>query len=202
MGEDLFLPSLGIHSQRIIMPAQLKVKDLVVGNRYNVFFVDSTIKRSMGATPDIVQSTGTFRKIVDGEAVIEKDEKDKKGNPIRGYFGDRYRFEEVPSANPERPKEFTEEQWEKACARAKRRYVPETWENPPYEGKTNPDGWRFSQCYTSALTLFPPPPEPPAGPGFRAVRALKKGAKGNPEGGRKTRTRKTKRRNRKTRRSV
>lgn len=184
------------------MPAQLKVKDLVVGNRYNVFFVDSTIKRSMGATPDIVQSTGTFRKIVDGEAVIEKDEKDKKGNPIRGYFGDRYRFEEVPSANPERPKEFTEEQWEKACARAKRRYVPETWENPPYEGKTNPDGWRFSQCYTSALTLFPPPPEPPAGPGFRAVRALKKGAKGNPEGGRKTRTRKTKRRNRKTRRSV
>ena len=70
-----------------------------MGNRYNVFFVDDPIKRSMGATPDIVQSTGTFRKIEDGEAVIEKDEKDKKGNPIKGYFGDNsYRFEEVPSA--------------------------------------------------------------------------------------------------------
>jgi len=78
------------------MPTQLKVKDLVVGNRYNVFFVDSAIKRSMGATPDIVQSTGKFTKIVDGEAVIEKDE---KGRAVIGYFGDNiYRFEEVPSA--------------------------------------------------------------------------------------------------------
>ena len=108
----------------------------------------------------------------------------------------------MPAANPERPKEFTEEQWEKACAAAKRRYRPETWENPPYAGKTEPEGWRFSQCYTSALTLFPLPPEPPAGSALRAARALKKGAKGNPEGGRKTRTRKTKRRSRKTRRSV
>jgi hypothetical protein len=81
------------------MPTQLKVKDLVVGNRYNVFFVDSAIKRSMGATPDIVQSTGKFTKIVDGEAVIEKDEKDEKGRAVIGYFGDNiYRFEEVPSA--------------------------------------------------------------------------------------------------------
>jgi hypothetical protein len=77
------------------MATELKVKDLVKGKRYNVFFVDSAIKRSMGATPNIVQSTGTFRKIVDGEAVIEKDE---KGRAVIGYFGDSYRFEEVPSA--------------------------------------------------------------------------------------------------------
>ena len=88
------------------MPAQLKVTDLVVGNRYNVFFVDSAIKRSMGATPDIVQSTGTFRKIVDGEAVIEKDD---KGRAVIGYFGDSYRFEEVPSATAEAAKEREKE---------------------------------------------------------------------------------------------
>ena len=63
----------------------------------------------------------------------------------------------MPSANPERPKEFTEEQWEKACARAKGVAGPD-WENPPYAGKTNPEGWRFSQCYMSALNLFPLPP--------------------------------------------
>ena len=73
----------------------IPIKELKEKKRYNVFFVDSAIKRSMGATPDIVQSTGTFRKIVDGEAVIEKDE---KGRAVIGYFGDSYRFEEVPSA--------------------------------------------------------------------------------------------------------
>ena len=105
----------------------------------------------------------------------------------------------MPSANPERPKEFTEDQWEQACARAKKR-AGIHWENPPYAGIDNPEGWRFSRCYTSALDMFPLPPDPPAGLGFRAVRALKKGAKGNPEGGCKTRTRKSKRRARKTRR--
>ena len=80
------------------MPAQLKVNDLVVGNRYNVFLADSQYNRNMGVKP-IPYLTGTFRKIVDGEAVIEKDEKDEKGNPIRGYFLEsNYRFEEVPSA--------------------------------------------------------------------------------------------------------
>ena len=64
----------------------------------------------------------------------------------------------MPSANPERPKEFTEDQWEQACAAAKRRYLPGTWENPPYAGIENPEGWRFSQCYMSALNLFPLPP--------------------------------------------
>jgi hypothetical protein len=98
MGKDLFLPSLGVYSERIIMPAQLKVNDLVVGNRYNVFLADSQYNRNMGVKP-IPYLTGTFRKIVDGEAVIEKDEKDEKGNPIRGYFLEsNYRFEEVPSA--------------------------------------------------------------------------------------------------------
>jgi len=97
------------------MPAQLKVTDLVVGNRYNVFFVDSAIKRSMGATPDIVQSTGTFRKIVDGEAVIEKDE---KGRAVIGYFGDNsYRFEEVPSATAEAAKEREEANANRNAAR-------------------------------------------------------------------------------------
>jgi hypothetical protein len=105
----------------------------------------------------------------------------------------------MAAPNPERPKEFTEEQWEKACVRAKGRYRPETWENPPHDGEKKPVAWRFSQCYMSALTLFPLPPEPPAGTGFRAVRALRKGAEGNPEGGRR-RTRKSKRRSRKTRR--
>ena len=61
----------------------------------------------------------------------------------------------MPAPNPERPEEFTEDQWEKACAAAKRRYRPETWENPPYAGIENPEGWRFSQCYMSALNLFP-----------------------------------------------
>jgi len=48
-----------------------------------------------------VEWTGTFTKIEDDQAVIEKDEKDKKGRPVKGYFGnDSYRFEEVapPSA--------------------------------------------------------------------------------------------------------
>ena len=101
----------------------------------------------------------------------------------------------MPPPNPKRPEEFTEDQWEQACARAKKR-AGSVWENPP----SNPEGWRFSRCYTSALDMFPLPPEPPVGPGFRAARALKKGAEGNPEKGGRRRTRKS-RRTRKTRRS-
>ena len=98
----------------------------------------------------------------------------------------------MPAPNPERPEEFTEDQWEQACARAKKRAGAEGW------GKAE-EGWRFSRCYTSALDMFPLPPEPPAGLGFRAARALKKGAEGNPEKGGRRRTRKS-RRTRKTRR--
>jgi len=61
----------------------------------------------------------------------------------------------MPAANPERPEEYTVEQWEAACTRAKKKYSPETWENPPYAGVENPDGWRFSQCYSAALRMFP-----------------------------------------------
>ena len=64
----------------------------------------------------------------------------------------------MAAPNPERPKEFTEEQWEKACVRAKR-LAGRHWENPPHDaGRENPDGWRFSQCYMRALDLFPLPP--------------------------------------------
>jgi len=54
-----------------------------------------------GLTTGGVEWTGTFTKIEDDEAVIEKDEKDKKGRPVKGYFGNgEYMFEEVapPSA--------------------------------------------------------------------------------------------------------
>ena len=61
----------------------------------------------------------------------------------------------MPAANPERPEEYTVEQWDAACTRAKKKYSPETWENPPYAGVENPDGWRFSQCYSAALRMFP-----------------------------------------------
>ena len=61
----------------------------------------------------------------------------------------------MPAANPARPEEYTAEQWDAACERAKRKYSPETWENPPYGGVDNPDGWRFSQCYMKALQMFP-----------------------------------------------
>jgi hypothetical protein len=81
------------------MPAQLKVTDLVVGNRYNVFFLETPIRKMQGVKFDVPVSTGTLQEKEDGDAVIEKDEKDKNGNPIIGYFGDNsYRFEEVPSA--------------------------------------------------------------------------------------------------------
>ena len=60
----------------------------------------------------------------------------------------------MPVAIPERPEEYTVEQWDAACAAARRKW-PTEWENPPYAGKTNPDGWRFSQCYAKALQMFP-----------------------------------------------
>jgi hypothetical protein len=51
-----------------------------------------------GVKFDVPVSTGTLQEKVDGEAVIETDEKDKKGRAVIGYFGDNsYRFEEVPS---------------------------------------------------------------------------------------------------------
>ena len=63
----------------------------------------------------------------------------------------------MPAPNPERPEEFTEDQWEKACVVAKR-VAGSNWENPPYDGAKNPDGWRFGQCYRYALEMYPPPP--------------------------------------------
>jgi hypothetical protein len=61
----------------------------------------------------------------------------------------------MPAANPARPEAYTVEQWDAACERAKRKYSDETWENPPYAGQADPDGWRFSQCYMKALQMFP-----------------------------------------------
>jgi len=63
----------------------------------------------------------------------------------------------MPAPNPKGPEEFTEDQWEKACVVAKR-LAGSNWENPPYAGKENPEGWRFSQCYSVALKMFPLPP--------------------------------------------
>lgn len=51
--------------------------------------------------------------------------------------------------------QYTVEQWEAACARAKKRYSPATWENPPYGGQTDPEGWRAGQCFSAALGMFP-----------------------------------------------
>ena len=61
----------------------------------------------------------------------------------------------MPVANPSRIEEYTVEQWEAACEKAKRRYSPETWENPPYAGQTDPEGWRRGQCFSAALRMFP-----------------------------------------------
>lgn len=66
------------------------------GKRYNVFFLETPIRKMQGVKFDVPVSTGKFTKIKDGEAAIEKDE---KGRAVIGYFGDNsYRFEEVPSA--------------------------------------------------------------------------------------------------------
>jgi hypothetical protein len=82
------------------MPTQLKVKDLVVGNRYNVFFLPNEFRDSFrkmhGLTTGAVEWTGTFTEIEDDEAIIVKDEKDRRGRQVKGYFGDdNYGFEEV-----------------------------------------------------------------------------------------------------------
>jgi hypothetical protein len=72
------------------------VDDLVKGKRYNVFFLETPIRKMQGVKFDVPVSTGKFTKIKDGEAAIEKDE---KGRAVIEYFGDNsYRFEEVPSA--------------------------------------------------------------------------------------------------------
>ena len=81
--------------------------------------------------------------------------------------------------------EYTVEQWEAACASAKR-LAGTQWENPPYAGVKNPEGWRSSMCYMKALQMFPPTP---AGRGATAAKALRKGEKGNPAGGRTRRRR-------------
>lgn len=60
----------------------------------------------------------------------------------------------MPAATPERDPAYTVEQWEAACATAKRR-AGSDWENPPYAGVENPDGWRWSRCYMAALRMFP-----------------------------------------------
>ena len=60
----------------------------------------------------------------------------------------------MPAATPERHPAYTVEQWEAACANAKGR-MRTVWENPPYAGVANPEGWRWSQCYMSALRMFP-----------------------------------------------
>ena len=87
------------------MATRLKVEDLKVGKRYNVFYLPDPFRDSYremhGLKTGAVEWTGTFTKIEDGQAVIEKDEKDERGRPVKGYFGnDSYRFEEVaaPSA--------------------------------------------------------------------------------------------------------
>jgi len=99
------------------MPTQLKVKDLVVGKRYNVFFLPNEFRDSFrkmhGLTTGAIEWTGTFTRIEAdetdeaGEAVIEKDEKDKRGRLVEGYFGnDNYGFEEVappPAPAPPAP---------------------------------------------------------------------------------------------------
>ena len=60
----------------------------------------------------------------------------------------------MPAANPERPEAYTAEQWDAACAIAKRKWSGE-WENPPYAGQADPNGWRLSQCYMVAFRMFP-----------------------------------------------
>ena len=60
----------------------------------------------------------------------------------------------MPAANPARPEAYTAEQWDAACAIARRKWSGE-WENPPYAGQADPDGWRLSQCYMVAFRMFP-----------------------------------------------
>ena len=103
----------------------------------------------------------------------------------------------MPAANPKRMEQYTVEQWEAACASA-RGLAGSMWENPPYAGIKNPEGWRSSMCYMKALKMFPPTP---AGRGATAAKALRRGEKGNPAGGRtrrSTRRRKSRRNFRKS----
>ena len=89
----------------------------------------------------------------------------------------------MPAANPERPTEFTPKQWETACAQARANYGDESWDTGMSEdGKKNPDGWRWGQCYGVALDMYPR--RRPAGNAVSAARALHRGEKGNPAGGR------------------
>lgn len=88
------------------MSTRLQIKDLVVGKWYNVFFLENEFKDSfmkhIGMRPHNVQWNGKFIGMSkDSEAMIEKNELNKRGRPVVGYFGDdTYRFEEAEAPLP------------------------------------------------------------------------------------------------------